>query len=105
MILSKFTISNRLFSNSSCLSRDFANFKKLRISEFACAERVIFVAIKMGKGYGNDEGWGEGQGRVEGKWKDGLLGSCKLSGGCEYQNSMSWNFRNQINFFLNARKC
>ena len=37
----------------------------------------------MGKGDGNGEGWGVGECHGEGKWKDGLFGSCKLSGGCK----------------------
>ena len=37
----------------------------------------------MGKGDGNGEGWGVGEGHGDGKWKDDLLGSCKLSGGCK----------------------
>ena len=42
----------------------------------------------MGKGDGNGEGWGEGEGRGEGQWKNGLLGSCKVSGGCKYYSPM-----------------
>ena len=39
----------------------------------------------MGKGNGNGEGWGEGEDQAnQPKWKNGLCGSCKTSGGCKY---------------------
>ena len=62
-------------------------FQIIRIKTFSVLEYISshIVAIKMGKGNGNGEGWGEGEDQAnQPKWKNGLCGSCKTSGGCKY---------------------